>query len=68
MSKFFDDEGDDIKHWYHIKARCMNIFKPDGKVIKFWVSSKSEKDVRRIIIKKGYVGIEWIKLDSPPFI
>jgi len=68
VSKFFDDEDDDIKHWYHIKARYMNIFKPDGKVIEFWVFSKSEKDVRRIIIKKGYVGIEWIKLDSPPFI
>lgn len=68
MSKFFDDEDDGVKHWYHIKARYMNFDKPNGMVIKFWVRNKSEKDVRRIIIKKGYVDIEWIKLDNPPFI
>tara|TARA_R110002012_G_scaffold277484_1_gene464694 strand:+ start:114 stop:320 length:207 start_codon:yes stop_codon:yes gene_type:complete len=68
VSKFFDYEDSDVKRWYHIKARDMNIFKPEGKVIKFWIFAYSENDVKRIIIKKGYVDIEWIKLDNPPFI
>ena len=68
MSKFFDDVDGDVKHWYHIKARYMNFDNPNGMVIKFWVRSKSENDVKRIIINKGYTDIEWIRLDKPPFI
>ena len=55
-------------YWYHIKARAMNIFKPDGKVITFWLSGNSEEEIRKLVSKKGYINIEWIKQEEPPFI
>ena len=57
-----------MKEWYHIKARCMNIFKPDGKVIRFWLYQKNEDDVRKLVNKKGYTDLEWVKQQKPPFI
>ena len=45
MSKFFD-YGDDEPQWFHIKARDMDIYKPDGKVITFWLWGDSESHIR----------------------
>ena len=58
----------DTKRWYCIRARNMNIFKPDGMVINFWLNQKNEDDVRKLVIKKGYTNVEWIKQETPPFI
>ena len=55
-------------YWYHIKARYMNFDKPNGMVIKFWVSGNSENHIRDMIAKKNYKDIEWIKQEEPPFI
>ena len=46
----------------------MNIFKPTGTVINFWLLQKNENDVRELVIKKGYIDIEWIREEQPPFI
>ena len=54
---------DDIKKWYHIKATHSTIG-----VIRFWLYQKNEDDVRKLVIKKGYTDIEWIKQEIPPFI
>ena len=56
-----------MKKWYHIKARYMNIFKPDGKVIKFWLYRENKKEVKELVLKKGYQYIEWIREEKPPF-
>jgi hypothetical protein len=57
-----------MKRWYHIKARCMNIFKPDGSVIKFWLKGNDETEIAKLVIKKGYRDIEWIAEETPPFV
>ena len=46
----------------------MDIFKPDGKVITFWLYQKNEDDVRKLVTKKKYNNIEWIRQETPPFI
>ena len=56
-----------MKKWYHIKARYMNIFKPDGKVIEFWLYRENKKEVKELVLKKGYQNIEWIREEKPPF-
>ena len=56
------------KKWFHIKARDMNIFKPDGKVIKFWLYGKDETEIATLVIKKGCKDIEWIAEEKPPFV
>ena len=56
-----------MNKWYRIKARDMNIFKPDGKVIKFWLYRKNKKEVKELVLKKGYQNIEWIREEKPPF-
>jgi hypothetical protein len=55
-------------YWYHIKARDINIYKPKGKVIRFWLSGNSEKEIISLVHKKGYIDIEWIKQEEPTFI
>ena len=57
-----------MKKWYHIKARYMNIFKPEGKVIEFWLYRENKKEVKELVLKKGYQNIEWIREETPPFI
>ena len=52
-----------MKEWYHIKATHPTIG-----VIKFWLYQKNESDVRKLVIKKGYTVIEWIRQETPPFI
>ena len=53
----------DTKKWYHIKATHSVIG-----VIKFWLHQKNEDDVRKLVIKKKYYNIEWIRQETPPFI
>jgi hypothetical protein len=70
MSKFFDygDVDSEDSQWFHIKARDMDIFQPDGKVITFWLWGVSETDIRHILSKKNIKDIEWIKKKTPPFV
>ena len=45
---------------YHIRARDMRIFKPDGKVITFWLWAENEDKLRELLKEKGIKDIEWI--------
>ena len=45
---------------YHIRARDMSIFKPDGKVITFWLYAENEDKLRELLDKKDFKDIEWI--------
>ena len=47
--------------WFHIKARDMGIYKPNGKVIQFWVWGDSEVHIKKLLIIKGVKDIEWIR-------
>ena len=51
------------KKWYHIKATHSIIG-----VIRFWLHQKNEDDVRKLVIKKKYSNVEWIRQERPPFI
>ena len=56
---------------YHIRARDMSIFKPEGKVITFWLYAENEDKLRELLDKKGFKDIEWIiqeefKPSEPP--
>jgi hypothetical protein len=53
--------------WFCIRARDMDIFKPDGKVITFWLWGENEIDIMKMVIKKGCVDVEWIAEGKPPF-
>ncbi len=48
----------------------MGIFKPDGKVITFWLWGDSEQHIREILKEDNneYKDIEWIRKETPPFI
>jgi len=46
----------------------MGIFKPDGKVIKFWLWGENETEIMKIVIKKDCKDIEWIAEEKPPFV
>ena len=61
MSKFFDYGDTDTQQWFHIRARDMSIWKPDGRVITFWLWGDSEQHIRELLDKKSYKDIEWIK-------
>ena len=45
---------------FHIRARDMNIFKPDGLVIEFWLYAESEDKLRELLKEKNIKDIEWI--------
>ena len=45
---------------YHIRARDMSIFKPEGKVIEFWLWAENEDKLREVLKQKGIKDIEWI--------
>ena len=45
---------------FHIRARDMSIFKPDGKVITFWLYAEDEDKLRELLDEKGFKDIEWI--------
>ena len=53
-----------MKKWFRVKARCNDIYKPNGKIIRFYISGVDESDVREVIIKKGYTDIEYIREDN----
>ena len=53
-----------MKKWFRVKARCNDIYKPTGKVIRFYISGVDESNVRETIIKKGYTDIEYIREDN----
>ena len=55
--------GNKMKEWYHIKATHLTIG-----VIRFWLHQENEADVRKLVIKKKYFDIEWIKQETPPFV
>ena len=52
-----------MKKWYRIKPTDSTIG-----VIRFWLHQENEKDVKKLVIKKGYTDIQWIRLETPPFI
>ena len=52
-----------MKEWYHIKATHSTIG-----VVRFWLHQENENDVKKLVIKKGYTDIEWIRQETPPFI
>ena len=56
--------------WYHIKARCMDIYKPNGKVLTFWLWGNNESHIKELLIRNNneYKDIEWIRKETPPFI
>lgn len=45
----------------------MDIFKPDGKVITFWLWGKDEMDILKKVIMKDMIDIEWIAEGKPIF-
>ena len=49
-----------MKKGYHIRARDMRIFKPEGKVIEFWLYAENEDKLRELLNRKGFKDIEWI--------
>ena len=51
-------------NWYHIKAYDTSI----KKTYTFWLGGESEDDIRKILNKKKYNKIEWIREETPPFI
>ncbi len=60
--------GDDTQEgWYHIRARDMGIYKPNGKVIQFWLWGDSEVHIKELCSLKGVKSIEWIRKEEPPF-
>jgi hypothetical protein len=45
---------------YHIRARDMRIFMPEGKVIEFWLWAENEDKLRKLLKEKDIKDIEWI--------
>ena len=62
---FWGDE--DGEGWYHIKGRDTTIYKPNGKVITFWLWGKSQTHIKELLSIKGVKDIEWIRKEKPPF-
>ena len=50
-----------IEMWYLIRARDMEIFKPDGKVIKFSLWADSEDKLYKILKEKNHRDINILK-------
>ena len=53
--------------WFHIKARDMDIDKPNGMVITFWLWDESRKRLNTVLKNKNITDIKWIKQEKPPF-
>ena len=49
--------------WFHIRAKDTR-FRPNGKVLQFWLSAKSKKELDNKL-KKCYTDIEWICEEIP---
>ena len=50
--------------WFHIRAYATSIEKP----YTFWLGGDSEEEIKKILKKKKYTNIEWIREETPPFI
>ena len=35
--------------WFHIRGRDMGIYKPEGKVIEFWLWADDRKDLNKLL-------------------
>ena len=46
----------------------MGIFKPNGKVITFWLQGSDDEQITKMVLKKNYKDIEWIAEKDPSFI
>ena len=58
-----------MKKWFHIKGKDISIYKPECKVITFWLWGESKDEVKSIVTKKNnIVEIEWIREETPSFI
>ena len=54
--------------WYKIRARDMSMFKPDGKVLEFYLWADSREKLDEILKEKTEITeIEWIKEDPTAF-
>ena len=54
--------------WYHIKAKDMDIDKPNGMIITLWLWSDSREELDKLLkTKHNMTEIEWIKQEKPPF-
>tara|TARA_B100000945_G_scaffold288134_1_gene260215 strand:- start:37 stop:237 length:201 start_codon:yes stop_codon:yes gene_type:complete len=50
--------------WFRCKGRDTTIYKPKGKVIKFWIGGTDELSVREVLDNKGFKDVEYIKEDK----
>ena len=54
--------------WYRIRARDMSMFKPEGKVLEFYLGANSRDELDKILKEKTEITeIEWIKEDPTAF-
>ena len=54
--------------WYKIRARDMSMFKPEGKVLEFYLGADSRKELDKILKDKSEItDIEWIKEEPNAF-
>ena len=54
--------------WYKIRARDMSMFKPEGKVLEFYLGANSRDELDKILKEKTEITeIEWIKEDPTAF-
>ena len=58
-----------LKKWFHIKGKDISIYKPEGKVLTFWLWGETKDEVKAIATnKRNIIEIEWIREETPPFI
>ena len=50
--------------WFRCKGRDTTIYKPKGKVIRFWIGGTDEISVREFLKNKGFKDVEYIKEDK----
>ena len=50
---------------YHIRARDMSIYKPEGRVIQFWLYVESREELDKILKEKNITKIEWVRQETP---
>jgi len=54
--------------WYKIRARDMSMYKPEGKVIEFYLGADSREKLDEILKEKSEItDIEWIKEEPNAF-
>jgi len=53
-----------MKKFFKITGRCMQIFKPEGRIITFWLGAETEKEALKMCAEKGIIDIESITDDT----